>query len=232
MHINRVKHLSLLATAAGLLVTSPVYSASVLAEFGLFVDDTSWCTGGCDVDVAPDGAGLPTGVDASGFDFGNGTGAVSVRVQGAGIHTVDFFVDHDIDAASNTFFNEYGATGGVPAAGQLWEIDEPGFIFGDLFANFLAGMPDNTNGVPSGTPDDVAMMLGWSLSLTANEVAHIEFLVSAVAPAGGFFLSHTDPDSAQTLYFSSDLSIVPIPGALVLFAGALCALVGFRERRG
>jgi hypothetical protein len=72
---------------------------------------------------------LPIGVDDSAFDFSTGLGLLQVTVAVAGAHNVDFFVDHEIDEVTNTFFNETGSTSGAPAAaGQSWEIDEPGYV--------------------------------------------------------------------------------------------------------
>ena len=87
------------------------------------------------------------------FDTATGLGTATATVTGAGIHNVLFFLDIEIDEAINTFFNEFGSVIGAPGAGLSWEIDEPGFGgFGDIYANFVAGALDSTNGVPSVPP--------------------------------------------------------------------------------
>ena len=175
--------------------TSNAYGAVFdLFDFGMYLDGTTYCDiGPCDSDTLTDLSGVP-GVDDSLFDFSTGIGTLSVTTTGAGAHSVDFFVDIEIDEVVNSFFNESGAASGVSAAGQSWEIDEPGFVFGDLFDNFLVSSLDGSNGVPAGSEDDVSMALGWDFVLGAGETSDIVFLLSTVMPTSGFFLSHTDAD--------------------------------------
>jgi hypothetical protein len=92
------------------------------------------------------------------------------------------FFDHEIDAASNSYLNEYGATHGTPATGQTWEIDEPGWaagytppgpIQGDIYGHALAGPSslDNLNSVFSAFPYDVSWALGWMFTTPAGKEA-------------------------------------------------------------
>ena len=140
-----------------------------------------------------------------------------------GPHYGAVFVDPEIDEAINTFFNEYGSVVGIPVAGQSWEIDEPGYSFGDIFTNFTNGALDNTNSItlalfPNG--EDVSMALGWNFSLGAGETAALNYYITAVQPTSGFYLVQTDPDSQASLYFYSTLQkggvTVPEPGILLL----------------
>jgi hypothetical protein len=147
------------------------------------------------------------GADFAGFDFDTGLGSIGVSIGGAGIHGVGLYVDHEIDETLNTFFNESGAVVGAGSAGLSWEIDDP--FLGDIYFNFLAGALDGMNAAPSDA--DVSLALYWSFLLAVSQTATLTFAIAETAPAGGFFLSHTDPDSQATLYFSTSLRIADSP---------------------
>lgn len=190
--------LAALALAAAL----PSAEAAIISLFesGLNIDGTS--------SFFP-GDPLPPGVDVSAFDPLTGLGTVSVTVTGAGNHFVGAYVDLEIDEAINTFFNESGLAIGAPAAGQSWEIDEPGFTFGNIITNFTAGTLDNSI-TPFG-PEDVSMALGWNFLLNAGETANINFTVSPDAPAGGFYLRQGDLQSRAEVFYYSNLTITGQP---------------------
>ncbi|NTU43496.1 MAG: PEP-CTERM sorting domain-containing protein [Nitrospirales bacterium] len=158
-------------------------------------------------------------------------------LSGAGSHDVLLFVDPEIDEAINTFFNEYGSANGVPVAGQSWEIDEPGYVFGDIYDNFVAGSLDNANAVPAGSEEDVSMALGYTFVLNPGDIADIRFDLSPTVPTAGFYLSLTDPDSQASLYFSGDLDIrtgnpvIPEPSTFVLMGSAVAGLLFYARRR-
>jgi hypothetical protein len=206
-------------------------------DLGLF----EW---GVNIDGALSGSALgpaPPAVNMGGFNVGTGLGTLSIHVAGTGHHTVIVYFDHEIDEAINTFFNEFGAANNLALkpAHQSWEIDEPGFVFGDIYNNFKAGTLDNSNGVPQGTPDDVALALGWDFDLDPGFDADISATVSLQAPPGAFYLQHTDPDSDYTIYVRGGLRIgggpgpgVPGPGTLILVAGGLGGLTLLRRRTG
>lgn len=182
-------------------------------------------------------AAAPANVNTSAFDQVTGLGQISITITGAGSHQLGAFVDHEIDEAINTFFNEFGAAVGTAASGQSWEIDEPGYVFGDIYANFTAGTLDNANAVPAGSPDDVSMALGWNFSLLSSETATVRFVVTETAPASGFYLQQTDPDSDVSIFFTSTLTIrdsgqdIPEPTGLALLALGLAALRVTRRRK-
>lgn len=194
---------------------------------------------------------LPAGLNASGFDWDTGLGTLEWTISGPGAHSVLAFFDHEIDEKINSFYNEYGATSGSPAAGQSWEIDEPGYVFGDIYSNFENGTLDNSNGVPINAPDDVSLAIGWEFSLADDEEAVIEMVLSTTMPGSGFFLAQYDPyptngiayfaannHAATAIYFHSSL-ITGTPGeqpipepstVLLLGAGLIGVCVAGRKR--
>lgn len=146
---------------------------------------------------------IPAG---SSFDTATGLGTIQMTFTGAGPHQGLLFVDHELSETVNTFFNEVGEASGTPAAGQSWEIDEPGFLFGDIFDNFLMGSLDNSVGTAG--PEDISMAMGWSFNLDPGQTGIIQFLLGDAAPdPSTFFLRHYDPDSGENVYLSSKLTI-------------------------
>ena len=175
----------------------------------------------------------------AGFDTGTGLGSITVTYGAPGSYKSGLFVDHEIDESINTFFNEFGAVSGTPDAALSWEIDEPGYDFGDIFANFNAGTLDNTNAISANAVNDVSMALMWGFDLDPGYSASVLFKISTVAPTGGFYLSQTDPDSQATIYFTSDLGIrpndnggaVPEPSTILLLGAGLAGLGIFGRKR-
>jgi hypothetical protein len=147
--------------------------------------------------------------DSTNFSALTGLGTLTFTVSGEGAHSVCLFVDHDIDESSNGVDNEYGVSNGVAAAGQSWEIDEPGYYYGDIYWNFEDQTLDNTNAVPYPLVDDVSMAMAWTFGLTSAQTATIEFILTEdiLGVSAPFYLGHFDPDSNDGFYFFSNLSI-------------------------
>lgn len=89
----------------------------------------------------------------------------------------------------------------VQVVGLSWEIDEPGFVFRDIYDNFLLGTLDNAIGSP--LPDDVSMALGWQFLLNPVEQGLLEFLLGTTPPVG-FHLRQFDPDGGECGHFRND----------------------------
>lgn len=181
---------------------------------------------GINQDSVISGTGNPL-PPASTFDTGTGLGIVRLTFAGAGLHSGIFFVDHDMSEAVNSFFNELGEANGVPSPGVSWEIDEPGYVFGDIFENFLAEALDNS--AATFGPEDVSMALGWSFLLNPGEQGTLDFLLADTAPAG-FHLRQFDPDSSEEIFFSASLTIssgIPDAGPTLVLLLAGCGALSW-----
>lgn len=190
--------------------------------------------------LGPDSGQLPAYFDDSEFDWSIGLGIITIDYDpGPGDYLFIGFFDHEIDEPINTFFNEYGLETGPVASGQSWEIDEPGYAYGDIYDNVLAGALDNSNGVPPGSEDDVSMALAWDFTLTAGETAMIQLIFAEETPSAPYlYLSHTDPDSGDySIYYSGTLAIeggavpIPEPGTLILLGSFLLGLIGIKNKK-
>ncbi len=230
------------------VLISPAANAIMISEYSVFLNSTS--LGGTSLSNSPIGTGVNDflgsgidltfndGLDSDGFgsvswDFVNNTGSILEDAR------LFVFLDAEIDEAINTFFNESGALVDVSGAGaddnlaDSWEIDEPGFAFGDIFDNLLAGTLDNSNSVSAGFEDDVSLALGFELGDLLPGDMWTGIFETSLLNIGG--LSHTDPDSGSTFYFNGTVDVesaakVPEPGSLALMSIALLSLIGFGNR--
>lgn len=185
---------------------------------------------------------FPSGMfNFTAFDTVTGLGTITTTISGQGSHYFSAFFDLEIDVGDNTFYNEFGSENGTPETGQTWEIDEPGYVFGNIYNHFVAGTLDNTIGIPAGSVvEDVSMAMAWDFILDQDETATIHWIIGTTLPSG-FYLSQTDPDTQpddNIIYFSSALDVrkngipaVPEPATMVLFGFGLLGLTRYGRRR-
>ncbi|MFH0725312.1 MAG: hypothetical protein V2B19_02980 [Pseudomonadota bacterium] len=208
-----------------LLSQAPSVFAVTLWDWGFNINGSAFNPG----DTVP-------ALDAGGFDWSKGLGALtfSFKPGTAGHFYLLSFFDHE----TGFWDDEFATAAGAPGAGQSWEIDEPGYVFGDIYGHFRDGILENTNAVDVNSPDDVSMAMGWDFGLLQGQWAVITLLLGEERPAG-FYLSQTDPDSDYTFYFSGAIDIrgevgpaaVPEPGTIFYTMAGVIAFSGFRDRR-
>lgn len=163
--------------------------------------------------------------------------------------SVLFFLDAEWDFEQNLVSNEHaeflglGLPVGAPLGAVApvgWEIDEPGYVFGDIYENVaFLGTVDNTNAVPSSDPDDVSLAFRWSLaSLAPGESFSITIQHLTALTLG---IGHFDADSLAEFYVNGYMEVqtnpepptgpeVPEPSTWAMAAMGLVG-IGFASRR-
>ena len=204
---------------------APARAAPILIDWAFNIDGETY--------ESYPGDTLPGGFDDTLFDWESGLGELSFLYHpvSPGSSSIVAFFDHELSPDITSFFyHDYGISSGTPSSGQTWEIDEPGYVFGDIYFNVLSGTLDSENAVPGGLENDVSLALGWSFSLNENEQAlirwHLTPDASFLAGYTGFYLAQINELSHETLYFYSALDIrekgpapvpVPEPASMLLF---------------
>ncbi len=108
------------------------------------------------------------------------------------------------------YTDEYGTQQGSIGNGSTdplpdsWEIDEPGYVFGDIMDNLLIGSLDKTAAVSKDFPEDVSYALAFDLQeLSPSEKAIVEIMLSVDGQSlNSFSLQHHDQKITESLTFS------------------------------
>ncbi|MCW5964103.1 MAG: putative Ig domain-containing protein [Bryobacterales bacterium] len=163
------------------------------------------------------------------------------------------FLDPDLDPDDSVWFFEYAEFYGLalhPAApaGALapvaWEIDEPGFLFGDIVSNAsnaLGPVLDNTNAITADFVEDVSFAFTFNVgSLLPNQTA--KATVQLLRAASGAAIGHIDTETGGDAYYHAYLTLssneedpgtpgeIPEPSTWLLMSGGLLALLLARNR--
>lgn len=148
--------------------------------------------------------------DPYGYDVPNAVGSIEFTFNPgmAGLYTVDSFFDVEIDEWGDHFYNESGALIGTPISSP--SSNQFGYYLDDF--------------------GDIAVVMGWDMNLVTDEsYAIISYFLSDNAPESDFYITHTDDDTGETLYFSSTIEIVnasvpvPEPSPIMLLS---CGFIG------
>ncbi|MBL1276263.1 MAG: hypothetical protein COB30_009250 [Ectothiorhodospiraceae bacterium] len=240
---------SVYAIASLFLVTaSPVFSSVIgITEYSSFISASEFGS------TSLQHTGVGPGIDdytGAGLDvvFTNSLGADNIgsvswqitNSTGSVLNDVSFFgfLDAQIDEATNTFFNETASAAGFTLGSgsgdsqpDSFEIDEPGYLFGDIFTNLLNGSLDNTNAL-LGIEDDVSLALGFDVgTLLSDESILASFEISEIDNGG---LYQYDAASDYGFYFLGVVSIIddeieiPNPSTLFLMSIGFLAIGGVK----
>ena len=78
---------------------------------------------------------LPDLIDDSLFNWDTGLGLISIIFSAETTQhlCIISFFDHDLNQATNIYFREHGTANNIPSQGETWEIDEPGYVYGDIY---------------------------------------------------------------------------------------------------
>ena len=173
--------------------------------------------------------GFSKTIDAMGYgklqwSFANNTGTTLADTWLFG------FLDAEIDPDLNSSYNESGRLVGVHGTGSgdeapdSWEIDEPGFSFGDIFDHLFLGSLDNSNAIPAGQEQDVSLALGFYLgNLFAGDSWLLTLNISPFDIGG---LAHFDQHSG-TEFFLNGTAVVTRSTSVPEPASTMLVLLGF-----
>lgn len=215
-------------------------SGAFLSSSDLGADSLTYLDGGTN-DFAGSGVGLTykNELDSNGYGkliwhFTNNTSATLSDVSLFG------FVDAEIVEKDKSFVNEYGEYVAITGSGSgdvnpdSWEIDEPGYVFGDIYDNLLLGSLDNTNAIPHGLEDDVSLALGFELGDILNGQAWTMTLTISDIDIGGLY--HGNVGGSEGAYVNGSVvldnaaTVIEPPSMLLMVLG-MFVIVLVRHQR-
>jgi len=214
----------------GAFLNSPTLGGTSLQYLDSGLNDFA----GSGIDIS-----FTNGLDSSSYgdliwQFTNNTSNILTNVSLFG------FVDAEVVENTNHFDNEYGRYVSITGGGNgdinpdSWEIDEPSYIFGDIYYNIMGGALDNTNAIPQGSEDDVSLALGFELGdILVGQTWTMTFTISDTDIGG---LYHGDEPSGTGAYLNGTAVVgstasVPEPASMLLFLIGMSGMTFVRRRR-
>ncbi|MBT4021646.1 hypothetical protein HOF17_04715 [Candidatus Peribacteria bacterium] len=149
-------------------------------------------------------------------------------LKNEGLNSMDdmqfiFFIDPetvfgDIEETknSNNRTDEYGemlgelGNGFVDSDPDYWEIDEPGYVFGNIIDNAKLGMLDNQNNVSEELHDDPSYAIGFDIKpFSSGQKIEVEILLSTKNDVvGSLQLVHKDKRLSDVLSISGQVELL------------------------
>ncbi len=258
-----MRSIRLIALAAAMLWVRPAAQANQLQLVELALRHNSSLL----FDIFPtlgETAPALAGLNLSNFNTSTGVGDIVYTITTPGIHYFVGFFDHQVVAngTPNTFTNETGALlagFSTPGAGQVAEVNDNCLGGGacapsvyDRAVSTSGGVQliQNAPGVLVG-PTDIAMAMGWSLTLMQNQIATLTLRITCTQVAlgcdvsqphlGTLVLGQNDPlaggGSDLSVFLSGNVVItgdsdpIPEPRTTALLAAALGGVMRLAKNR-
>jgi hypothetical protein len=240
----------LLLTAAVLAVSSAAFAGQASLNEWCFYVNTLDLNHSCAEGASPSTFNPP--VDGATYVASPGDpdlGTVSI-VLGPGTYNVFAFFSYTVGAEGS--YNQYATAVGSLTAGQVYSVDAPGdpsaggnvapYTAGYLQNQYSLGTLDNTNHLAgsdcaaTNSCEPVSVALGYTnIDVPNGQQELVTFTASNTPPSSGFYVSQTNPQTGDTVFFSSDpqaqvLDATPEPMSMMLLGSGL-ALVLWKARQ-